>query len=83
MESNRFRLGIIFNFNPKWTGGLIYILNSIKILNFLEEKDKPLVVVIFNPQTLKKYVDEIDYPYLEMVPHQFSIGIQRIFIFDA
>ena len=70
MESNRFRLGIVFNFNPKWTGGLIYIVNTIKILNFLEEKDKPLVVVIFNP-ALKKYVDEIEYPYLELVPHHF------------
>lgn len=70
MESNRFRLGIVFNFNPKWTGGLIYIVNTIKILNFLEEKDKPLVVVIFNP-ALQKYVDEIEYPYLELVPHHF------------
>ncbi|WP_298222765.1 glycosyltransferase family 1 protein [Flavobacterium sp.] len=70
MASNRFRLGIIFNFNPKWTGGLIYILNVVKILNFLEDKDKPTVVVLFNP-VLQKYADEIEYPYLEMVPHHF------------
>lgn len=70
MVTTRYRLGIIFNFNPKWTGGLIYILNTIKILNFLEDKDKPTVVVLFNPE-LKRYVDEIDYPYLEIMEYRF------------
>jgi len=65
------RLGLLFNFNPKWTGGIIYLLNAIRILNFLEDKDKPKVIVIYNPG-LKKYVDEIDYPYMELVPHNFS-----------
>jgi glycosyltransferase involved in cell wall biosynthesis len=71
MESNRFRLAIVFNFNPKWTGGVIYNLNIIKTLNFLEDKDKPQVVVFYNPD-LKKYIDEIEYPYLELAPHNFS-----------
>lgn len=69
--NERFKLGLLFNFNPKWTGGIIYLLNAIRILNFLDEKDKPFVVVIYNP-ALKKYVDEIDYPYVEFVPHSFS-----------
>ena len=68
---NRFKLGLLFNFNPKWTGGIIYLLNAIRILNFLDDKDKPKVVVLYNP-ALKKYVDEIDYPYLELVAHNFS-----------
>lgn len=68
---DRFKLGLLFNFNPKWTGGIIYLLNAIRILNFLDDKDKPKVVVLYNP-ALKKYVDEIDYPYLELVPHNFS-----------
>lgn len=67
---NRFKLGLLFNFNPKWTGGIIYLLNAIRILNFLEDKDKPEVLVFYNP-ILKKYVDEIDYPYLKLVPHNF------------
>ena len=70
MDNSRFRLGIIFNFNPKWTGGLIYVLNCIKILNFLEDKDKPTVVIVY-PEHLKKYLDEVEYPYLEVVAYQF------------
>jgi len=69
--NDRLKLGLLFNFNPKWTGGIIYLLNAIRILNFLDDKDKPMVVVLYNP-SLKKYVDEIDYPYLELVPHNFS-----------
>jgi glycosyltransferase involved in cell wall biosynthesis len=68
---DRFKLGLLFNFNPKWTGGIIYLLNAIRILNFLDDKDKPTVVVLYNPE-LKKYVDEIDYPYMELVPHHFA-----------
>ncbi|MGV9003526.1 glycosyltransferase family 4 protein [Flavobacterium sp.] len=67
---NRSRLGFIFNFNPKWTGGIVYMLNAVRILNFLEDKDKPIVVVFYNP-SLKKYIDEISYPYLELIPHSF------------
>jgi glycosyltransferase involved in cell wall biosynthesis len=70
MSEQRLRLGLIFNFNPKWTGGIIYLINAIRILNFLEEKDKPTVVVFYNP-SLKKYIDEISYPYLELIPHSF------------
>lgn len=64
MEKSRFRLGIVFNFNPKWTGGLIYVLNCIKILNYLDDKDKPIVVILY-PEHLKKYLEEIEYPFLE------------------
>jgi glycosyltransferase involved in cell wall biosynthesis len=71
MREERLRLGVIFNFHARWTGGLIYIINCIKILNFLEDKDKPQVVVLFNPE-LKKHLEEIDYPYLECHPHQFQ-----------
>lgn len=71
MTNDRFRLGVLFNFNPKWTGGIIYLINAIRILNFLDDKDKPTVVVLYNP-SLKKYIDEIEYPYLELVPHNFT-----------
>ncbi|MCA6422572.1 MAG: glycosyltransferase family 4 protein [Flavobacterium sp.] len=76
---NRLKVGILFNFNPKWTGGIIYLLNAIRILNFLDDKDKPTVVVLYNP-SLKKYVDEIDYPYLELVSHEFPSILKGYFL---
>ena len=76
---NRLKVGILFNFNPKWTGGIIYLLNAIRILNFLDDKDKPTVVVLYNP-SLKKYVDEIDYTYLELVSHEFPSILKGYFL---
>ena len=43
----RLRLGILFYFSPKWMGGIVYIKNLIRILNFLDDDDKPEVVVFY------------------------------------
>lgn len=69
-DENRLKIGFLFNFNPKWMGGIVYLLNSIKILNFLEDDKKPLVYIFFKP-SLKKFVDEISYPYQKQVMWNF------------
>ncbi|HMK07113.1 MAG TPA: glycosyltransferase family 1 protein [Flavobacterium sp.] len=66
MDKPRKRVGIFFIFNPKWMGGVIYILNAIKVLNYLEDKDKPIIYVFYNPN-LERFLEELDYPYLEKV----------------
>lgn len=70
MGNSRLRLGIIFTFDPRWTGGLIYNLNIIKTLSHLDDVDRPTIVVIYKPE-IKRYLDEVDYPYLEWVEHTF------------
>ena len=47
-------------------GGVVYVLNVIKVLNFLEDGEKPVVFVFYNPN-LQRFVDEIDYPYLQKI----------------
>lgn len=66
MEKERKRIGIIFNFSPSWMGGVVYIMNIIKTLNYLESDDKPVIVLFYNPN-LKQFVDEIDYPFFNKV----------------
>lgn len=70
MGNERFKLGLIFNFNPKWMGGIIYLINIVRILKFLDDKDKPMVYIFYNPR-LKKFVDEIEYPYMDKVSWEF------------
>ncbi|MGB8489509.1 MAG: hypothetical protein WCE64_00475, partial [Bacteroidales bacterium] len=70
METKRLKLGIIFNFRSGWMGGIIYILNVIKILDFLEDEKKP-EVTLFYRSDLKKFVDEIIYPYLKNIEWAF------------
>jgi len=70
MEKKRKRIGILFNFSPTWMGGVVYVLNIVKVLNYLEDKDKPRVYVFYNPN-LKRFVDEIDYPFLEKIEWKY------------
>jgi len=77
-KSNRKRIGFQFFFDPNWMGGIIYVANSIKILNFLEDKDKP-EVYIFYPENIKEIIDEIDYPYLNKILWKFP-SIPKTFI---
>lgn len=77
-QGERKKIGIVYNTNPSWMGGVIYILNSIKILNWLPDERKPEVVVFFRKE-LKRFVTEIDYPYLTTIEVIFP-GILRIYI---
>lgn len=91
MVNDRFKLGIIFNFHPSWMGGVIYIINLIKTLNFLEDREKPVIYVFYNP-ILKNFLSELDYPYLTNVEWHFPDMIKgnilsfvrrkNLFIFD-
>jgi glycosyltransferase involved in cell wall biosynthesis len=69
-QKKRLRLGILFYFNPKWMGGVIYIINLIKTLDFLDDNEKPAITLFYNSD-LKKFVDEINYPYFKAVEWEF------------
>ena len=62
----RLRIGILFYFSPKWMGGIVYINNLIKILNFFDDDDKPEIVIFYRAE-LRKYAEQVDYPYMNLV----------------
>lgn len=70
MEKQRLKLGVIFNFSSSWMGGIIYIINLVKTLNFLDDEEKPQIFLFYNPD-LKKFLDEFDYPYIEKIEWNF------------
>ncbi len=72
MESKRLNLGIVFNFNPSWMGGIIYILNLIKTLDFLDDDEKPQIFLFYKTD-LKRFVDQIKYPYFQAIEWNFPI----------
>ena len=69
-SSERQKIGILFNFNKNWLGGVYYIINIIRSLNYLKEDDKPEIIVFYN-QELASFIKEIKYPYLTLVPYSF------------
>jgi hypothetical protein len=70
MNKKRLKLGILFYFSSQWMGGIIYILNIIKIFNFLKDDDKP-EILLFYRAGLKGFIDEINYPYLTAIEWSF------------
>lgn len=63
---NTYRIGILFNVDPIWMGGVIYILNCVNALNLLDEEDKPEVTVYYTKE-VSKYLDGISYPYASFI----------------
>ena len=51
-------------------GGLIYIVNLVNALNFLDDEEKPEIVV-FHTAELEDLTKEMKYPYLKVVPWTF------------
>lgn len=61
------RIGVLFTFNPIWMGGLIYLQNLLRTLDFLDEPHKPQITAYFKPE-LAGFVEKLDYPGLRRVP---------------
>jgi glycosyltransferase involved in cell wall biosynthesis len=70
MKNNRFKLGILFNFRSQWMGGIIYIINVIKTLDFLDDSQKP-EIYLFYKTDLGKFINEMNYPYLNPIEWNF------------
>ena len=70
MVNKRLKLGIIFNFNPSWMGGIIYILNLIRTLNFLDDSEKPEITLFYRAD-LENFANQIQYPYFNAVEWNF------------
>ncbi len=69
-QSSRFRIGIIFNFTRGWLGGFYYYQNVIRAINFLNDDEKPEIVIFYNKE-YSEYLSDINYPYLKLVPWKF------------
>lgn len=66
----RRKIGIIFNFSAHWTGGVNYIINIINTLSFLDDEEKPEIIVFYNFE-LEQYINEIKFPYIRFIEWKF------------
>jgi glycosyltransferase involved in cell wall biosynthesis len=63
---NRKKIGLLYlSTYSAWAGGIIYVQNIIRALNFLEDIEKPEVVVFYGFDSPINDVKSIDYPYIE------------------
>ena len=69
-NSGRKKIGIVFNFSGSWLGGVYYVQNIIKALNYIKDEDKP-EIIIFYKKELVNFTENIEYPYLKTIEWQF------------
>ncbi|MGQ1785715.1 glycosyltransferase family 4 protein [Saccharicrinis sp. GN24d3] len=65
-NKKRLRIGVLFDFQHTWMGGITYIINVIRTFGFLPDKEKP-EIVLFYSTALEKHIHEFKYPYIELV----------------
>jgi glycosyltransferase involved in cell wall biosynthesis len=79
----RKKIGLLLTGDYSWAGGLYYVLNIIKALDYLDDVDKPELVIFYNQFTPKEILSEIKYPYHKKVqlrnPTLFFRFLNRIF----
>lgn len=74
-EKERLKIGIIFNFDPVWMGGITYIQNLVNSLNYLDDQDKP-EVFLFYRSDLEKHLELIDYPLFTSIKWVFPKSLK-------
>lgn len=69
-KKQKLTLGVFFNFRKGWMGGIIYIINLINALNYLDEEEQPTIILFYN-EDLKEFLKDIQYPHMEMIQWNF------------
>jgi glycosyltransferase involved in cell wall biosynthesis len=69
----RIKIALVFRNYANWTGGIYYILNLIEALKKLDDKEKPLLVIIYWDKTSLQLVQEINYPFIIYKNYNFSL----------
>lgn len=64
-------IGIIFDIDKNWFGGINYLTNIINSFNFLDENRKPLVI-IFSTVKIEELQNLIIYPKIKWVYQSFK-----------
>ena len=61
---NRKKLGIIFGYSEQWIGGTYYIINLIHALNYLEDNNKPELIIFSGENDFTYLKRQVNYPYM-------------------
>jgi glycosyltransferase involved in cell wall biosynthesis len=66
IKHTRSRIGLLFTGSVDWVGGIYYIQNIIRSLNFISEEKKPYLLLIPDRKTPPEYISTLGYPYADI-----------------
>ncbi|WP_433813727.1 glycosyltransferase [Flavobacterium johnsoniae] len=72
--AQRKEITLLYEYNDNWIGGSYYIINIIKVLNVLDDVEKPLINVQYGFGTSIEDLKKINYPYIEYFPFDNNRG---------
>jgi glycosyltransferase involved in cell wall biosynthesis len=72
--TQRRRITLAFNYQENWIGGTYYIISIVKALLLLEDSMRPELVIVHPPQSKLDDVLKVNYPYLKLVPVDFTLS---------
>lgn len=73
----RIRIGIFFNYNENWIGGVYYILNLIEALKLLPEDQQPEISIFYSSEKDLASVRRIGYPHIKYVLLENNMQLPR------
>lgn len=68
---------LLYNFNENWMGGTYYVLNIIRALNYLDDVEKPSILVLYDQKSSTKPIEEIGYPYIHFQAFNFTLSYPK------
>jgi len=72
----RKKIGLLLLGGNEWVGGLYYVLNIIKSLDYLPDSEKPEVYVFYGNEIAKNHLDELKYNNLIKINYNKSFLIK-------
>lgn len=81
---DRKRIMLSFQYDENWIGGTYYIVNIIKALNQIDDRDKPVLTILHSAGSNISEIEKTNYPYLEYLPFTASLpflkrAVNRLF----
>lgn len=73
--ATRKKIGLVFTYDDEWIAGSYYILNIIKALREVDDKDKPFITVFYWNEAELSHVKSIEYPYIQYLNMYIQLGI--------
>lgn len=77
--ARRLRIGVPFNYDENWIGGVYYVKNLIASLNLIEDSKKPDITLLSHQKSSYDYiVENTSYPHLSWCEPAMLAGADQI-----
>lgn len=82
MAEKRKVIGLVFTGSENWIGGLYYIANIVKAIQYLPKEKQPHVVLLYNSHTPQELLEDLKFENVTQV-FLYDIALVRRIVYSA